>query len=156
MTSTHLARGVVASLIATLLLSIIMITNNVTGRIPQLNVIALLTSFAHKTVGTPMVPGVGWLMHISIGSIFWGVLFGFTSRLMPFRHALADALSFAMMAWVLMMIILMPATGNGPLGLNLSLAVPVATFVLHGVYGIILGLVFGGLRHLARDEASAQ
>lgn len=150
MLSFDIERGVVSGFLATLILSLVMIANNALGVVPQLNVITLLTQFAHKTVGTPLAPGIGWVMHFTIGSCFWGVLFAITSRWMPFSAALMDALSFATMAWVLMMLILMPLTGNGLFGLELAFAVPIATFVLHVFWGSLLGIFYGMLR--AKDS----
>ena len=51
-----------------------------------------------------------------------------------------------------MMIVMMPMAGAGLFGLGLSMMTPVATLVLHIVFGLVLGGVYG---LLGAKQASA-
>ena len=42
-----------------------------------------------------------------------------------------------------MMIVMMPMAGAGPFGLDLSMMTPVAALVLHVVFGLVLGGIYG-------------
>jgi hypothetical protein len=59
---------------------------------------------------------------------------------------------FAVGAWLLMMIVMMLMAGAGLFGLGLSMMTPVATLVLHIVFGLVLGGVYG---LLGAKQASA-
>ena len=62
---------------------------------------------------------------------------------------------FAVGAWLAMMVIVMPLAGNGLFGLGLGgIATPVAALVLHVVFGLVLGAVYGHLdASLRRTES---
>ena len=49
---------------------------------------------------------------------------------------------FGVGAWLVMMIVMMPMAGAGLFGLNLSMMTPVATLVLHVVFGLALGVTY--------------
>ncbi len=59
---------------------------------------------------------------------------------------------FGVGAWIATMILVMPLAGAGLFGMNLGVAAPVMTLVLHVIYGAVLGGVYG----LERPEAPAQ
>ena len=50
---------------------------------------------------------------------------------------------FGVGAWLAMMIVMMPMAGAGLFGLGLGMMTPVATLVLHVVYGLVLGGIYG-------------
>jgi hypothetical protein len=50
---------------------------------------------------------------------------------------------FATGAWLIMMVVMMPMAGAGLFGMQLGLMAPVATLMLHWVYGAVLGAVYG-------------
>ena len=61
---------------------------------------------------------------------------------------------FAVGAWLLVMIVMMPMAGAGLFWLGLSMMTPVARLVLHIVFGPVLGGVYG-LLGLGAKQASA-
>ena len=147
---THLYKGVIAGFIATIALSVLMVLK---GMMPQMNAIKMLTAMAHGMMGTPLIPIVGWLLHFMIGSLLWGTLFSVLFERLPSQTAIFKGLIFGTAAWVLMMILVMPMAGAGMFGLHLGLGAPIATLVLHWVYGAVLGAVYGKLG-MARLVAS--
>lgn len=50
---------------------------------------------------------------------------------------------FSIAPWLVMMIVMMPMAGAGFFGLNLGMAGPVMTLVLHLIFGAVLGAVYG-------------
>lgn len=133
----HFGRGILAGLVATAVLSAIMIMKQAMGLMPQLSPIAMISGMLHAPVA------VGWVMHLMIGIILWGVLYAILSPLLPGRPWQRGA-EFATGAWLVMMIMLMPMAGAGAFGLKIGMMAPIATLMLHWIYGAVLGGVFGG------------
>lgn len=151
---SNMGKGVIAGFVATLVLSVLMVMKAMMGVMPQMNAIAMLAGMAHRWMGTPMLPLVGWGLHFMIGSLLWGGLFAGLVKAIPGRSPLAKGLIFATAAWLLMMVLVMPMAGAGLFGLHLGFGAPVATLMLHAVYGAVLGVVYGRLVHVA-SPASA-
>jgi len=134
-----MVKGVIAGLAATVVLSAIMVMKQMMGLMPELNAIAMMTKMAGA--GTPLV---GWVMHFVIGSVAWGLLFTLLHDKLPGGPVLSGIL-FAIGAWVLMMVMVMPMAGAGLFGLGIGMMAPVMTLILHVIFGAILGAVFDRL-----------
>lgn len=139
----HFGRGLLAGLAATIVLSGIMLMKQAMGVMPHLNAIAMISHM----LGAPLA--VGWIMHFMIGTVFWGLLYAWLNPLLAGPQWLRGA-EFATGAWLVMMIMLMPMAGAGAFGLKMGMMAPVATLMLHWIYGIVLGWVYG-----ARQGSSA-
>ena len=131
-----------ASLIGTIVLSVIMVMKQNAGIAPQLNPIADLAGVAHSLLGIPNVSLVGWLLHFAVGTFVWGPLFGVIHLALPGSN-LGKGLIFGIGAWLLMMGIFSPIAGHGLFGMNVGMVVPLMTLMLHLVYGAVLGVAFG-------------
>ncbi len=136
--------GLVAGLIATVMLSLVMVMKAAMGLMPQVNAIQMLTGISAHLLGTPMTPLVGWVIHFLIGTVLWGALFALLAGRLPGTFVV-KGIVFSIGAWILMMVIPMPMAGAGLFGLNIGMPAPVATLVLHIVYGAILGAAYGRL-----------
>jgi uncharacterized membrane protein YagU involved in acid resistance len=132
-----IARGIVAGFVATFVLSAMMLMKHSVGLMPELDPIAMITAMAGASS-----PAVGWIAHFVIGSIFWGIGFALISPYLPGPYWLRGTI-FAVGAWLMMMIAVMPMAGAGLFGLGLSMMAPVATLVLHVVFGLVLGGIYG-------------
>lgn len=137
--------GLLAGLSATLVLSIIMIIKSAMGLMPQVNAIQALTGIGANYFGLPQAMVVGWILHLLIGIVLWGLVFAGTVNIWPTQSYLTKGLVFSVAAWFLMMIIVMPMAGAGAFGIGIGMAAPVATLILHLVYGAVLGGVYGKL-----------
>ncbi|EMP54732.1 hypothetical protein MSNKSG1_15522 [Marinobacter santoriniensis NKSG1] len=135
-------KAIGAGFIATVILSIIMVLKSMMGVMPQMNAIAMLTQMAHGMAGMPASPAVGWVLHFVIGSLIWGVLFALLYAKLPGASALPKALSFSVLAWLLMMVVVMPIAGQGLFGLGIGVMASVATLVLHLIWGLALGVSY--------------
>ncbi len=136
---SNVSKGIVAGLVATVVLSMIMIAKGMMGLMPELNVIAMLSSMLGAT------PAVGWVIHFAIGVLVWGLAFGATLKVLPGTSVVTKGISFGIAAWILMMLMVMPMAGAGLFGLSMGMTAPVMTLMLHAIYGAVLGIVFGKL-----------
>lgn len=143
---TNIAKGIGSGFVATVVLSAIMLMKQAMGVMPQLNPIQMITEMSG--MGTPLV---GWLMHFFIGTILWGVLYAWLDRSLPGPHWFRGA-TFATGAWLLMMILMMPMAGVGFFGLRMGMMAPIATLVMHWIYGAVLGAVYGAWAHPERTQ----
>ena len=146
MNPAMIGSGIAAGFVATVVLSAIMLVKHSMGLMPELDPIAMITAMAGANS-----PALGWIAHFVIGSIFWGIGFAVVSPYLPGPFWLRGVI-FAVGAWLLMMIVMMPMAGAGLFGLGLSMMTPVATLVLHIVFGLVLGGVYG---LLGAKQASA-
>lgn len=143
------ARSIVAGFVATVVLSVLMLIKGAMGMLPKMNVIHMLAGMAHAHMGVAASPAIGWIAHFLIGSVLWGIGFALLFTVLPGRSALAKGLSFSVLAWILMMLIPLPMAGAGLLGLKLGPMVPVATLVLHLIWGAVLGWTYARLGNKA-------
>ena len=88
-------------------------------------------------VATP----VAWFIHFMIGAI-WGALFAALYTVIPGKSSIAKGMVFGSAAWLLMVLMIMPMVGVGLFGVKLGIMAPVMTWMLHLVFGIVLGLVY--------------
>jgi hypothetical protein len=132
------SKGLTAGFVATLVLSAIMIAKSAAGLAPQLNAIHMLAGI----LGSDLAGG--WIAHFVIGTIFWGVLYALLDPSLPGPHWLRGAI-FSIGPWLLMMIAIMPVAGAGFFGMHIGPEAPVATLILHIVYGVVLGATYGAL-----------
>jgi hypothetical protein len=129
--------GIAAGFVATFVLSVMMLMKRSMGLMPELDPIAMITAMAGASS-----QAVGWIGHFIIGSLFWGVGFAVVSPYLPGSFRLRGTI-FAVGAWLMMMIVVMPMAGAGTFGLGLGIMTPVATLVLHVVFGLVLGGIYG-------------
>ena len=132
-------RGLLAGLIATTVLSAIMVMKASMGLMPELDPIAMIAAMSGG--GTL----VGWAGHFIIGTAFWGIGFAFISPYLPGPYGFRGVL-FATAAWLMMMLVVLPMAGSGPFGLALGMMVPIATLMLHAGFGLVLGTVYSLLQ----------
>src|SRR5215510_11176688 len=138
-----IGRGIVAGFVATVVLSAMMLMKQSMGLMPGLDPIGMITSMAGASS-----PAIGWIGHLVIGTIFWGIGFAIVSPYLPGPHWLRGAI-FATGAWLVMM----PIAGAGLFGQRLRMMTPVVTLVPHLVFGVVLGGVYGLLGDKPRSTA---
>jgi len=122
-----IGKGIIAGFVATFLLSAL------------LDPIALVT----KSVW-PSSPAIGWLLHYFIGTVIWGVGFAMLHDRLPGASWLRG-LVFAIGAWIAVMAAAAALTQARLLAIDLDLATAAATLIIHLLYGVALGLIYGWL-----------
>lgn len=138
--------GLTAGFIATVVLSLLMLIQHALGAMPALNPIADIVQIVDRFTGARLPVFAGWIGQFLIGTAAWGIAYAIIARVLP-GDATVKGLIFGGLAWLAMMILFMPLTGNGLFGMRLGMAVVVATLALHLVYGVVLGVVYGSLAH---------
>lgn len=145
---TNSIRGIGAGLAATMVLSMLMVAKGMMGLMPELNIIAMLSSMMQSA------PVAGWVVHFMIGALAWGLGFAATLRLLPGSTDIAKGISFGIAAWIMMMLAVMPMAGAGLFGLNMGMMAPVMTLMLHIIFGAVLGLAYGKLGSGSSEAAA--
>lgn len=131
------ARGLIAGIIATAVLSALMMIKAAMGLLPQFNVITLL---ADTLGGGPIV---GWAAHIAIGVVLYGLVIANLSGALPGGSPTVKGIVLGVIGWLGMMLVAMPVMGAGIFASSLGIPVVIATLVLHLIFGAVLGLSFG-------------
>jgi uncharacterized membrane protein YagU involved in acid resistance len=132
-----IGRGMVAGFVATIALSAMMVMKHSIGLMPELDPISMITAMAGASSQI-----IGWIGHFVIGSVFWGIGFAILGPYLPGPYWWRGTM-FALGAWIMMMIVVMPMAGASLFGVGLGMMTPVATLVLHVVFGLVLGGVYG-------------
>ncbi|MEW5709306.1 MAG: DUF6789 family protein [Pseudomonadota bacterium] len=137
----NLYRSMVAGFVATAVISILMEIKTMAGFAPELDLIRMLSAI----FGAPSFPLIGWMFHFVMGTIWWGLLFAWFNEYLPGSRQWRKGICFAILAWLLMMITIMPLAGAGFFGVRLGLTAPALMLVLHLVYGAVLGTTYRAL-----------
>ncbi len=132
-------RGILAGLIATIVLSILMYMKGMMGLMPELDIIAML---AGKMGGSAMM---GWVGHFVIGALGYGLAFAIIGDKLPGGSSTVRGIALGIIGWLMMMIVLMPMMGAGLFAMNMGMMAAVATLILHVIFGAVLGLVYSKL-----------
>jgi len=136
----NLAKGVVAGLFATAVLSALMVMKTMMGVMPQLDLIAMMS----KMMGQPDTPMLGWATHLMIGAGY-GVVFALIGRSLPGGSFVVKGAGLGAIGWLAMMVMIMPMAGAGMFGMAMGVMAPMMTLVLHLIFGTVLGLIYGRL-----------
>jgi len=131
----NIKAGFLSGFIATVVLSILMIIKAKMGLMPELNAINMLADM----MNAPLL--MGWITHFMIGTVVWGLLFSTIVEKLP-SDIITNAVIFSVIAWLMMMMIVMPIAGAGLFGLKLGMMAPVATLMLHLIWGVVLGFTY--------------
>jgi len=84
---------------------------------------------------------MGWVAHFMIGMVVWGFLFSALVNKLP-GGVMLSAIFFSIGAWFMMMIGPMPMAGAGLFGMKMGIMAPMATLMLHIIWGLVLGLSY--------------
>ena len=145
-------RGIVSGFGATVVISIFMFVKAWAPIAPEADYIGALVKVSTIRLGWPLEPWVGWVEHFLVGTFLWGIAYAVLEPVLPGPGWLRGLL-FALGAWILMMVLLLPPAGLGWFGAQLGYAAPVSALVLHIVYGLCLGSLFAVLQYESRLPA---
>ncbi len=126
--------GVLAGLVATVVLSLLMVMKGMMSVMPGLDVVKMLAAM----MGAGLA--VGWAAHFMIG-IAYGIVLSWVENLRP-GNATVKGMTLGTLGWLVMMVAVMPMTGSGMFGLNMGVMAPVATLMLHLFFGAVLGFTY--------------
>jgi hypothetical protein len=129
-----IGKGIVAGFVATFVLSVL------------LDPIEL---FAPSIL--PASPPVGWVLHFFVGTVVWGIGFAVLHDYLR-GPAWQRGLMFALGAWIVVIGGAAVLILAGALAFELTPVMIVATLIVHVLYGVVLGLVYGFLLEGAPDS----
>jgi len=132
----NISVGFLAGLVATVVLAAMMIIKGMMGVMPGLNVVAMIAAI----LGTSIT--VGWIIHILVHTIAGGGGFALLYNVIPGSNALVKGIVYGIVAWLVLMLIVMPLAGVGLFGLSLGVMAPVIILAFHIVFGAVLGFVY--------------
>ncbi len=136
---SNIFKGMIAGFAATVVLSLLMMAKTMMGVMPNLDVIGMLAKMMNGSLA------MGWIGHFAIGTIVFGGAFALFNGFIPGKSQVTKGVVFGIVAWLLMMVMIMPMAGAGLFGLNLGIMAPMMTFVLHIIFGAVLGKVYASL-----------
>lgn len=137
-------RGIVSGFAATAVLSAFMVLKMMMGFMPEVNIIAMLDGMVEEQMGVVGLP-MGWIIHFLIGSALFGTAFVVVHDKLPGVIDVKKGIWFALLAWLVMMVAVLPMAGAGFFGLGLGFMVPIMTFMLHVIFGAVLGFTYNKL-----------
>ena len=130
-------RGMLAGLVATLVLSGILVLKSNMGLWPELNLSRLLVSLGSIQLVA------AWMDHFIVGVVVWGLLFSGFDALWESNAYWLKGLIFGVFAWVLMMVLFMPLAKAGWFGTRIGPSAALVTLGMHLIYGLVLGVTYG-------------
>jgi len=136
-------QGLIFGLIATAVMTVIMLIGKATGMSPipkpiPIAIAASITGGAPK----PVLMILGMLAHFAYGGIA-GIIF---YSVIKERGTLLWSIGFGALLWLIMQLIVLPFLGWGAFGSSITPKIAIATLVLHLIYGAVLGLGFKKLK----------
>ena len=135
-------KGTIAGGVATAALSVAMLLIGATGYEPQLELTRVLLALLEAP---PSQYALAWTLHTIIGSVVLGSFFAYIEpRLGADTHTKSGVL-FGIIAWLVVMLVFLPAAGAGYFGFQLSLSAPLVMLGLQVLYGGVLGWTYGKL-----------
>ena len=135
-------KGMVAGAVATAVLSLVMVLMGTTGFEPQLELTRMLLAL----LGEPAsLYALGWTLHSVIGLLLGGVFAHIEPRLGVDTH-LKGGVLYGVITWLVVMLVVMPAVGEGYFGFGLSVFAPIVMLGLQVLYGAVLGWVYDRLQ----------
>jgi uncharacterized membrane protein YagU involved in acid resistance len=151
MAGESIKSGLTAGFAASAALGALMVIKTQLGILPELNPIGDIVAIVDRYTRLQFPPDTGWVGHFLIGTVGWGITYTWIRKSLP-GPAVVKGLIFGVLAWLVMMIVFMPVAGHGFFALSLGIAVPIATFALHLVFGAVLGAVYASTRSAAAVE----
>jgi hypothetical protein len=145
---SDIPKGMLAGLVATIVLSALMVLKAMMGLMPQLDIAKMIAG----VMGSPDTPLIGWIVHFAIGIVVYGIAIAVLDSKLPGTSHIGHGIMLAVIGWLAMMVMLMPMAGAGLFGMNLGIMAPMMTLVLHLIFGAVLGWFYG--RSTARQDVS--
>lgn len=137
--------GILAGIIATIVITIFMFAQQAAGIAPDFNLIQLL-----KTAATGDDTIFAWIVHFVLGIAFGGLFAAFSPHV-PGPHWLRG-LAFGAIVWLVMMLAFLPAAGMPMFALGSGATIPMTALVICMIFGAVLGESYHLLLHYMPGE----
>jgi hypothetical protein len=130
-------KGMIAGLVATLVISGLLLLKSTMDLVPDLNIIRLLVNLG--SISTVQA----WMDHFIVGVVVWGLLFGAYDALASRPAHWLKGIIFGVFTWLLMMVAFMPLAKVGFFGSTMGPMAALVTLMYNLVYGAVLGTTYG-------------
>jgi hypothetical protein len=140
-TMERFGKGLLAGLVATIVLSALMLMKSMMGIMPELDLPKMLAGM----MGPPGNVALGWAVHFMIGVVGYGIVMALLDEPLPGDRSTAHGVLIAFVGWLIMMVVPMPMAGAGFFAMKMGMMAPVMTLVLHLIFGAVLGWTYGKL-----------
>jgi uncharacterized protein DUF6789 len=141
-----LLAGFVASVAMVLAFAVAYAAALALGHLP----VPILAGWFQGLTNNPLIDTAGPNLYAAtaiffVGGLIWALLYGLVFEPRLHGSAWRRGLRFALIPWLFSLAVFMPLVGGGILGISLGAGpLPIlGNFVLHAVYGAILGTVYG-------------
>lgn len=138
-TLTDLGKGTAAAVVASLILSGLLLIKEAFGLMLEMNPIRVISAMTGHEADV-----LARLVHLLIGTLLSGALFAWLQPALDGPMWLRG-LRFASGTWLMMRVVLMPILGSGLFALKLGIAAPMTSFLMHTIFGATLGSTYGVL-----------
>ena len=129
--------GALAGFVVVLFTTIINLASRFIGLLPEaMDLREMAGSIIDQEIHPTGALIIGIIVHIIIG-VITGMVYSCIVKLLNAGSGIVFMIAF----WLFNMLLGMPLAGRGLFGLNDGVAIPIATFILHIVFGICMGLV---------------
>ncbi|MBN8552984.1 MAG: hypothetical protein J0L52_08845 [Caulobacterales bacterium] len=167
--SSRIQKGVIAGFVATVVVSAADLAATLIQNLMQTpgsdrlfhSFASLLATMARQVFGAGLGHiWIGWLLHLLVGSLVLGPAFAVLAPRIPAETPEAKGILFAVAAWLLMCLTVMPIAGLGFFGLEAGFGTMAWMLVTNIVFGVVLARVFvrqhGDTGHLKRHMPIAE
>lgn len=137
----NLASAMMAGLIATIVISVLMLLKSALGIMPELSVPAIIA----QILGVDDAPLLGWTVHLLVGTVIYAFALTKIDSNFPTEGKISNGIVTGSIGWIFMMAILMPLAGADVFGIELGIEVPFVTLAMHLMFGAVLGWSFSRL-----------
>ncbi|MPZ43246.1 MAG: hypothetical protein GEV05_07585 [Betaproteobacteria bacterium] len=127
-----------AGLIATLVIGSMLLMNNAVHGLPNVEIGKMLAAL----LGEPNHVFCGWLAFLVLGIFICSNLYAFLAPKIPIRSFLVSGLLFALVCWLILMVVLWPLVGADPFLLNRGHIAAAVTLVLSLVYWLVFSIAY--------------
>lgn len=141
-----------AGLVATVVIGSMLIMNNAVHGLPNVGIGKMLASL----LGTPDHVFYGWLVFLVLGIFVCSNVFAFLEPKISSQSYLVKGLLFALVTWLIAMLVLWPLVGADPFLLNRGHVHAAETLVLSLVYWLVFSLIYRWLWTAGRTTSSSQ
>ncbi len=140
----NVKNGFIGGFIGSAILAVVFMMKSSMGIMPEMNVIMMLSAM----MGMPLA--IGWIAHFMIGTIVWGGIFAVANSAIPGSSQTVRGIVLGIIAWLMMMVVVMPMAGAGLFGLNFGMMGAAMPLMLHIIFGAALGFTYS---LLSKDQA---
>jgi hypothetical protein len=145
-----MARALLASLIATAVVSALIYVNVRLGFLPDFDLPTQIAAF-NARLGLPTTVTAVWVVHSLVGVVVWGSVFA-VIRPVLIGSGLLEGLVFGLLTFLAMMVFFMPLAGRGVFGGTIGLPFIGGALLMNLVYGAVIGATIAALEEARRER----